>query len=122
MRVPFAQKNDRVTIGDANGTAGKRRRRRSRKRKCGKENDQKTHDGAHDAVSLITTQSGDDAGTIVLEATTAVTGMIPTHTIGLTKTHPKQPAVSVNAVIFSVPHRPQYHQRYQPASSTDESG
>ena len=115
MRVPFAQNNDRVAIGDANGTAGKRRRRRSRKRKCGKENDQQTHDGAHDAVSLITTQSGDDAGTIVLEATTAVTGMIPTHAIGLTTTHPTQPAVSDNAVILSVPHRPQYHQRYQPA-------
>lgn len=99
---PFNKDQDR---------AGKRSRRRSRKRKCEKENDQQTHDGAHDAVSHTTTQNGDDAGALVREATTAVTGMIPTHAIGLTKTHPKQPAVSVNAVIFSVPHRLQYHQR-----------
>jgi hypothetical protein len=51
MRVPFAQNNDRVATRDANGMAGMRNRRRSRKRKCENENDQQTHDGAHDAVS-----------------------------------------------------------------------
>ena len=46
-------------------------------------------------MSRTTTQNGDDAGALVIEATTAVTGIIPTHATGLTKTHPKQPAVSV---------------------------
>ena len=46
-------------------------------------------------MSRTTTQSGNDAGALVVEATTAVTGTLPTHAIGLTKTHAKQPAVSI---------------------------
>jgi len=55
---------------------------------------------AHDAASRATTQSGEDAGALVVEATTAVTGINPTHAIGLTKKHPKQPAISIKHCEF----------------------
>ena len=50
---------------------------------------------ARDAASRATTQSGEDAGALVVNTATAVTGFIPTHAISLIKTHPKQPAVSI---------------------------
>ena len=67
---------------------------------------------AHDAVSCTTTQSGDDAGALVVNTSTAGTGFIPSHAIGLTNTHRKQPAVVVKhgdiqrAAQAAIPPRP----------------
>jgi len=44
---------------------------------------------AHDAVSCTTTQSGDDAGALVGNTATAITGFIPSHAIRLIKNTPK---------------------------------
>jgi hypothetical protein len=65
-------------------------------------------------VSRTTTQSGDDAGALVIKAVTAVTVVIPTHAISLVKTHTEQLEVPIKRGDIERDAGLQYHQRYHP--------